>query len=313
MARSLPSLNALKAFEAAARHESFTRAAGELSVTQGAVSHQVKALEAELGIRLFLRERQGLALTEAGRTYLEVVRDAFARIADGTQKLLRRQRSGVLSLTTSPNFAAKWLMPRLARFTEAHPDIDLRISATIHHVDFAREDFDVAIRHGSGGWPGLHATRLCAEKLVVVCSGKLLAGRKAIRAPADLARHTLLHVDDRRAWAEWFEAAGLAAADVERGPIVNQASIAIDAAVDGQGVALARTALVASDLIAGRLRQPFELALRAPYAYWIVCPETNANAPKIAMFRDWASKEVSADEAALLRLPRAARAPPRRG
>src|SRR2546430_4755369 len=151
----LPSLNALKAFEAAARHESFTRAAEELCVTQGAVSHQVKALEAELAIKLFTRERQRLVITEAGRDYLNVVRDALDRIAVGTERLLQRQSAGVLTVSTSPDFAAKWLVHRLGRFAESHPDIDLRISGTLHHVDFAREDVDVAVRHGDGSWSGL--------------------------------------------------------------------------------------------------------------------------------------------------------------
>ena len=140
MLRRLPPLNALKAFEAAARHESFTRAAEELCVTQGAVSHQVKALEAELGIKLFNRERQRLVITGAGRDYLTVVRDALDRIAVGTERLMQRQSSGVLTVSTSPDFAAKWLVHRLGRFSESHPEIDLRISATMHHVDFARED-----------------------------------------------------------------------------------------------------------------------------------------------------------------------------
>src|SRR6266446_8677561 len=150
MPRRLPPLNALRAFEAAARHESFTRAAEDLCVTQGAVSHQVKALEAELGLKLFNREQQRLVITEAGRTYLVVVRDAFDRIGDGTERLLQRQRGGVLTVSTSPNFAAKWLVHRLGRFAEVHPEIDLRISASPHHVDFAREDIDLAVRHGDG-------------------------------------------------------------------------------------------------------------------------------------------------------------------
>src|SRR3989454_5682728 len=165
MPRRLPPLNALKAFEAAARHGSFTRAAEELCVTQGAVSHQVKALEAELGVKLFNRERQGLLITGAGKEYLAVVRDALDRIAVGTDRLMQRQSAGVLTVSTSPDFAAKWLVHRLARFSEAHPGIDLRISATMHHVDFAREDVDVAVRHGDGQWPGLDATRLCSERL----------------------------------------------------------------------------------------------------------------------------------------------------
>ena len=295
MPRRLPQLNALKAFEAAARHESFTRAAEELCVTQGAVSHQVKSLEAELGLKLFHRERQRLVITEAGRSYLEVVRDALDRIAAGTERLLQRQSAGVLTVSTSPNFAAKWLVHRLARFALAHPGIDLRISASLHHVDFAREDIDLAIRHGDGRASGLHVTRLCAEELVIVCSPRLLSGKNALRKPADLGKHTLLHVDDRNDWVRWLEAAGVENVDVSRGPILNQASMAIDAAVDGQGVALARSALAAWDLIGGRLVRPFELALPVPYAYWIVCPKATANLPKIGIFRDWLLSEAAED------------------
>src|SRR6184192_2026522 len=180
MPRRLPQLNALKAFEAAARSESFTRAAEELCVTQGAVSHQVKALEATLGIKLFNRERQRLVITDAGREYLNVVRDALDRIAAGTERVLQRQNSGVLTVSTSPDFAAKWLVNRLGRFSEAHPSIDLRISATLHHVDFAREDVDLAVRHGDGSWAGLDVSRLSTEQLFPVCSPKLFEGRPRI-------------------------------------------------------------------------------------------------------------------------------------
>src|SRR5437762_5249237 len=243
MLRRLPPLNALKAFEAAARSESFTRAAEELYVTQGAVSHQVKALEATLGVKLFNRERQRLVMTEAGREYLAVVRDALDRIAVGTERLIQRQSSGVLTVSTSPDFAAKWLVHRLGRFAEAHPEIDLRVSATMHHVDFAREDVDLAVRHGDGNWPGHDVTQLCAEQLFAVCSPKLLGGRRGIRVPADVLKFPRLHLDDRNAWSRWLEAAGVPDAKPSLGPVVNRASMLIDAAVDGQGVALARTTL----------------------------------------------------------------------
>jgi LysR family transcriptional regulator, glycine cleavage system transcriptional activator len=295
MLRRLPSLNALKAFEAAARHGSFTKAAEELFVTQGAVSHQVKALEGELGLRLFNRERQRLVITDAGRSYLDVVRDAFDRLAVGTNRLLHQQKAGVLTVTTSPNFAAKWLVHRLGRFADAHPDIDLRVSASLQHIDFAREDVDLAIRHGDGQWPGLSTTRLCAEELFPVCSPKFLRGRGALRSPADLRHHTLLHVNDRRDWIKWLEAADVAAIDPDRGPIFNQASMAIDAAVDGQGIALARTALAAWDLLAGRVVRPFALALKVPYAYWIACPKSTADLPKISSFRDWLLAQAAED------------------
>ena len=295
MPRRLPPLNALKAFEAAARHESFTRAAEELCVTQGAVSHQVKALEAELGLKLFNRERQRLVITEAGRGYLAIVRDAFDRIADGTERLLQRQRGGALTVSTSPNFAAKWLVHRLGRFAEAHPEIDLRVSASAIHVDFAREDIDLAIRHGDGNATGLHVTRLCAEELFPVCSPKLVNGRNPLRQPSDLCRFTLLHVNDRQEWTQWLDFTGVTCVDPTRGPVLSQASMAIDAAVDGQGVALARTALAAWDLIGGRLVRPFAMAMPLRYAYWIVCPKATAKLPKITAFSDWLLAEAAED------------------
>jgi LysR family glycine cleavage system transcriptional activator len=295
MLRRLPALNALKAFEAAARHESFTRAAEELCVTQGAVSHQVKALEAELGIKLFNRERQRLIITEAGRDYLAVLRDAFDRIAVGTERLVQRQTSGVLTVSTSPDFAAKWLVNRLGRFAEAHPGIDLRISATLHHIDFAREDVDLAVRHGDGSWAGLDVARLSTEQLFAVCSPKLLRGRQRISKPADVLKFPLLHLDDRKDWARWLEAAGVANAELAHGPVLNRASMIIDAAVDGQGIALARTTLAAWDLINGRLVRPLAETLRLSKTYWIVCPKATSALPKIKTFREWLLAEAADD------------------
>jgi len=293
--RRLPSLNALKAFEAAARHESFTRAAEELFVTQGAVSHQVKALELELGVKLFNRERQRLVITAAGRDYLTAVRDAFDRIAIGTEQLLQRQNSGVLTVSTSPDFAAKWLVNRLGRFAEEHPHIDLRVSATLHHVDFAREDVDLAVRHGDGNWPGLDVVRLSSEQLFPVCSPKLLTGRNRLARPADVFKFTLIHVDDRKDWTRWLDAAGVHGVELTHGPVLNRVSMAIDAAVDGQGIVLARTTLAATDLINGRLLRPFAEELRLSKTYWIICPKATTTLPKIITFRDWLVAEAARD------------------
>jgi LysR family glycine cleavage system transcriptional activator len=295
MLRRLPPLNALKAFEAAARHESFTRAAEELFVTQGAVSHQVKALEAQLGVKLFNRERQRLVITEAGRQYLTTLRDAFDRIAVGTERLLQRQTSGALTVSTSPDFAAKWLVNRLGRFAEEHPSIDLRVSATLHHVDFAREDVDLAVRHGDGNWPGLDVVRLSTEQLFPVCSPKLLVGRNRLAKPADVLRFPLIHVDDRKDWARWLDAVGVQGAELAHGPVLNRVSMAIDAAIDGQGVALARTTLAATDLIARRLLRPFAQDLRLSKTYWIICPQATTSLPKIVTFRDWMLAEAAGD------------------
>lgn len=294
MARRLPPLNGVKSFEAAARSESFTRAAEELNVTQGAVSHQVKALEDTLGLKLFHRERQRLILTEAGRDYLIVVRDALDQIAVGTERLLRRQESGTLTVSTSPDFAAKWLVNRLSRFAEKHSDVDLRIAATTHYVDFARDDVDIAIRHGDGNWPGLDVQRLYAERLFPVCSPKLVAGRNRITRAADLLKFPLLRLEDARNWTRLFEAAGVKAR-VGPGPVLNRASMLLDAAIDGQGVALARTALAAWDLINGRLVRPVDVSLRVANTYWIVCPKAVSSIPKIATFRNWVLAETAED------------------
>jgi len=290
----LPPLNALKAFEAAARHESFTRAAEELCVTQGAVSHQVKALEAELAIKLFNRERQRLIITEAGRDYLAVVRDALDWIAVGTERLLQRQNAGVLTVSTSPDFAAKWLVHRLGHFAEAHSTIDLRVSATMHHVDFAREDVDMAVRHGDGNWPGLDAVELSAEQLFAVCSPKLLSGRR-LGKPADILKFPLLHLDSRADWRKWLQAVGISDANVKHGPVLNRASMVIDAAINGQGIALACTTLAAWDLLNGRLVRPFPESLRLSKTYWIVCPKATSKVPKIVTFRGWLLAEASQD------------------
>ena len=291
----LPPLNSLKAFEAAARHESFTRAAEELCVTQGAVSQQVKALEGGLGIKLFNRERQRLIITEAGRDYLTVVRDALDRIAVGTERLLQRQSAGVLTVSTSPDFAAKWLVHRLGNFAEAHPEIDLRVSATLHHVDFTREEVDLAVRHGDGNWPGLDPVQLSGEQLFAVCSPKLLSGRRKLGKPADLLKFPLLHLDNREDWKKWLRAVGVEDAEVTHGPVLNRVSMVIDAAINGQGVALARTTLTAWDLINGRLVRPFPDALPLSKTYWILCPKATSNLPKIVTFRNWLLAEAAAD------------------
>jgi LysR family transcriptional regulator, glycine cleavage system transcriptional activator len=291
----LPPLNNLKAFEAAARHESFTRAAEELCVTQGAVSQQVKALEEGLGIKLFNRERQRLVITEAGRDYLTIVRDALDRIAVGTERLLQRQNAGVLTVSTSPDFAAKWLVHRLGHFAEVHSGIDLRVSATLHHVDFAREEVDLAVRHGEGNWPGLDSVQLSAEQLFAVCSPKLLSGRRRLGRPADILKFPLIHLDSRTDWMRWLRTAAVDEGAVTHGPVLNRASMVIDAAINGQGVALARTTLAAWDLITGRLVRPFPDALPLSKTYWIICPKATSNVPKIVTFRNWLLSEAAED------------------
>jgi len=303
MPRRLPSIRALGAFEAAGRHLNFTHAAAELNLTQGAISHRVADLEAQLGVRLFQRLPQGLELTAAGRSYLPVVREALARLHAGAQTIEDEYAGrGLLTVSVSPNFAAKWLVARLGSFLAAHPDIDLRISATLRHVDLVADGVDLAVRHGGGQWPELHAVRLCTEALFPVCSPRLIEGPQGLREPRDLARCVLLHDRDRQGWAGWLAAAGLPEVDLGHGPVFDQTSMAIDAAIAGQGVALARTALAAADLLGGRLVRPFALALPAPFAYWIVCLKDAAGRRKIALFRDWLLAEAEADAKRLERL-----------
>ncbi len=303
MPRRLPPLNTLRSFEAAARYESFTRAAEELHVTQGAVSQQVKALETQLGVKLFNRERQRLKITQAGHDYLAVIREALDRIGAGTERLMQRQGANVLTVSTSLDFAAKWLVHRLSRFAAAHPGIDLRISATMRHVDFANDDVDVAVRHGGGNWAGLEATRLCAEQVFAVCSPSLLAGRNRLRRPADVLKWPLLRLEDQsRAWARWFDLAGVVPPERLPGPVLNRASVLIDAAIGGQGIALARTTLAAWDLLEGRIVRPFALSWQPDNTYWILSPKATAKDAKISRFRDWLLAEA-ADDARRLREP----------
>jgi LysR family transcriptional regulator, glycine cleavage system transcriptional activator len=295
-----PSLAALRAFETAARTMSFTAAAQELNQTQGAISHQVNTLEARLGVKLFERHPRGLKLTEAGGRYLPLVRDSLERLR-AAEDLVRLERPSVLTVTVSPNFASKWLVPRLGGFSVTHPNLDLRISASLQHVDFNREDIDLAVRHGTGDWPELHVTRLCAEELFPTCSPALLRSGPPVRSPADLSGHVLVHDRSRRQWRDWLAAFGIDCPHTERGPVFDQTALAIDAAAAGQGIALARTALASLDLIAGRLVRPLEEAIPAEFAYWIVCRKSAADTPKISQFRSWLVEQVQDDKAALLR------------
>ena len=200
-----------------------------------------------------------------------------------------------MTVSTSPDFAAKWLVHRLDRFSQACPDIDLRLSASLHHVDFAREEVDIAVRHGDEHWPGLDAVRFCAEHLFAVCSPKLVSGRHRLAKAADILQFPLIYLDDRKAWARRFAAIELGGLEDARGPVMNRASMVIDAAVDGQGIALAWTTLAAWDLINGRLVRPFDVMLRLSKNYWIVSPKATSALPKIAAFRDWVLAEAAED------------------
>lgn len=294
MPRRLPPLNALRAFEAAARHLSFTKAAEELNVTQAAVSHQIKALEDWLGVALFRRMNRALALTETGQSYLPPVRDAMDTLAQATDSLLRSDNAGALTVSTMPSFAAKWLVPRLTRFQKRFPDLDVRVQSTSQMVDFARYDVDLAIRFGNGDWPELHVERLLTEDIFPVGHPSLLAGDRPLVRPEDLRHHTLLHDDYRISWAMWCRAAGIEGLDVERGPRFDDSSFTLQAAINGHGVALARGVLVADDIATGRLVRLFDVRLPGSVAYYVVTPPNALSRPKVRAFRDWLFEEAAA-------------------
>src|SRR6195256_1709387 len=290
MTARLPSLNGLRAFEAAARHLSFTVAASELNVTQTAISHQIRRLEEELGIRLFIRQNRALALTPEARDYLPGVRAAFNDLRLATERLLRRDNDHVLTISTLASLAAKWLLPRLSAFQEAHPGIDVRITTSTSLVDFKSGGVDAAIRSGRGLWPGLRADWLMADQLFPVCSPALLAGKKPLRRPEDLADHVLLHSspgnDDD--WRLWVTAAGPPTnLSKQPGITFDLGFMTRQAAVDGIGVAMGRTSYVEADIAKGRLVVPFKITLPADAGFYLVSPEATADAPKLAAFRQW--------------------------
>lgn len=286
----LPSLNGLRAFEASARLLSFTLAAAELNVTQAAISHQIKRLEEQLNVQLFVRQNRALLLTRAAQDYLPAVRAAFEDLRRATERLVRPERQRVLTVSTIPSLAAKWLVPRLINFQEAYPDIEVRISTSMREVDLRGEGIDLAIRHGKGEWPGLRADWLMDEDWFPVCSPALLAGNRPLRRPADLADHTLIHVEHyKQAWSLWLEAAGVPAEIAERrGLTFDLIMVALQAAIDGVGVALAGTSFVEVDIAAGRLVAPFDMALpHKEGGFYVVAPEETADQPAITLFRAW--------------------------
>jgi len=293
MARRLTHLNGIRAFEAAARHMSFAKAAEELSVTPAAVSQQIKALEDYLGVALFKRTKRALFLTETAQSVLPAAREGFDLLAAVLTRARAASARDHLVVSVTPSLAAKWLMPRLERFIAQHPGIDVRIDTNSRVVDFAREDVDVAIRYGGGDWPGLEVTPLMNEQIFPVCSPKLQTGKHPLRTIEDLRHHSLIHdgtLPEGSAfpsWAIWLEAVGAPGVDTTRGLRVNASTLAIQAAVDGQGVALGRSVLVEDDLATGRLIRPFTAMLPLRYAYYVVHPKKLPKESKVPVFRRW--------------------------
>ncbi|MEM8818474.1 MAG: transcriptional regulator GcvA [Pseudomonadota bacterium] len=298
MRRALPPLNALRAFEAAARHLSFTKAAAELNVTPAAISHQVKSFEAFLGVPLFRRLTRALRLTDAGQAALPLLQDGFDALAAGVDRLRSFRDADELTISVSPSFGAMWLVPRLDRFRRRYPEIEIRIDGTDRRVDIRSGEADLAIRYGAGGYTSVRVDRLFGQVNTPVCSPSLLKGPTPLRQPADLSHHTLLHIDWKDAeasWRMWLLAAGLPEIDAMRGPRFSAEDMAVRAAVDRQGVALVGHRLVADHLAAGRLVRPFDDSFSTPlsFAYYLLSPKDGASA-SIAAFRTWLLEETEA-------------------
>ena len=297
MHRRLPPLNALKAFEAAARHLSFTRAADELFVTQAAVSHQIKALEEFLSLKLFIRRNRTLLLTEEGQAYFLELKDIFKNLQDATERLLARGSKGAITVATPPSFASQWLVPRISKFSLAYPDIDVRLKAVDFDEGFLADDIDVAIYYGRGRWSGIQAEKLQTEFLTPLCSPSLFQGSKPLNSLADLKHHVLLHDSSRAIWKMWLKHFNVFGVNVNQGPVFSHSMMVMQAAALGQGIALGNSVLAKPELDAGRLIMPFEEKLESRDAYYLVCHEGQAEMGKISAFRDWVMNLVQEEQA----------------
>jgi len=313
--RSAP-LNALRAFEAAARHLSFKKAAKDLHVTPGAVSHQVKLLEEHLGVPLFRRLTRALELTAEAQAMLPKVREGLEALQAAVESVRVRVERCALTVIAPPNFAARWLMPRLASFTNAHPELELHVASRQTMVD-GRENGEAPavveglestpvtmVRFGSGEYPGAQVDQVFRANYVPVCSPRLLKGEHPLRKPDDLRYHTLLHDDTvleegaRPTWNDWLQSVGVTDIDATRGPHFSDAALALDAAIEGMGVTLAIKPLLATDIQAKRLTVPFDIAAPTSYAYYLVTPEANAQNRAVTSFRKWLLDESAGERAA---------------
>lgn len=312
MTYRLPPLNALRAFEAAARLLSFKKAAAELHVTPAAVSHQIKALEQYMGVRLFRRLTRALELTPEGQAMLPRLGQGFEYLASAVEQVRKFSSGESLTVSAPPAFASRWLLPRLHRFATAHPQIELHLTSTLDTVDSHEagnapdidaanatdNNCDVGIRFGSGQYPGFRVEPILSPSYVPACSPALLEGEHPLRTPADLCYHTLLHDDTvrdeigRPSWEEWLKRAGVSGVDAARGPRFNNAVLAIEAAIDGLGVVLALKPLITTDVAATRLVIPFAATVPSRYAYYLVTSKAVAVRRSAAQFRDWLLSEA---------------------
>ncbi|MCP9232441.1 transcriptional regulator GcvA [Mesorhizobium sp. LMG 17147] len=293
MPRKLPPLTTLPSFEAAARLLSFSKAAEELHVTHGAISRAIKNLEDQLGVQLFERGTRSVSLTAVGEPYARAVREVLDQLAAATAAATARYSSSTLNVSTSDGFAGRWLVPRLYRFHRAHGDIDVRVSTSGKLTNFLGDGIDVAVRYGSGNYPGLTSEFLTGEEVFPVCSPKLLEGAHPLRTPQDLRHHTLIRDSFPIDWATWLASAGAEGVDPQSGITFDSATFAMESAAQGEGVVLGRTMLVAADLAAGRLVRPFGHALKSPSSFYLVYPPEAIRQRKVKAFRDWLLSEVT--------------------
>lgn len=300
MSTLLPPLNSLRAFEAAARHVSIAKAAAELSVTPAAVSQQIKQLEDRLGAPLFRRLNRRLALTDQGRMLLPGLSDGFGQLARAVEGVRQHLENGPLHVNVSPAFAAKWLLPRLDRFNARHPDIEVRVTAEMGLVDFDTDTVDLAVRFGSGDYPGLVSEFLLGDAVFPVCAPSLLAKEHPLACAEDLRFHRLIHDGSANIgvtvpdWRMWLRSAGVRQVNPDSGLTLTPWALVVQAAIDGQGVALGRAALLGDDIEMGRLVRPFRLALKVPFAHRLVYREGSLERPKLRAFRDWIMAESAA-------------------
>jgi LysR family transcriptional regulator, glycine cleavage system transcriptional activator len=300
MLEQFPGLRSLRAFNAAARHLSFTKAADEMGVTPAAISHQIKELEEQIGVALFTRTSRSMVLTREGDILSTAAAESLDTLARAVKRIKRLENRKVLKVSASPSIAAKWLVPRLDRFLDQAPGAEVRVDVSTTALDFERDDVDIAIRFGQGRYPGLKSDLLFTDKIFPVCSPRIITKEKPLAQPKDLLRHTLIHLDYEAQgvvwpnWKMWMLAAGISDFDDKRGLHFGQTSLTVQAAIDGHGVALGDSNLVADDLASGRLVKPFELSLRAPsqFAYHVVSPMDTTQNPLVDAFRQWALSEA---------------------
>lgn len=287
MARKLPPLNSLRTFEAAGRLLSFTLAAQELNVTQAAISHQIKVIEGFLGVSLFYRLPRKLALTEQGKALLPEVIDAFDTLTSAIGTVNKDHDYSLLSVRLAPSFAAKWLSPKLKYFWLQYPEIDLCLFHAHGAVDFERESIDLGVTYGKGDWSGVVSEKLLSLDFFPVCAPSFLTKDKPLSDMDNLKYYTLLHDATYESWSEWLNLAGVTDIATNRGTIIDDTNVLIQAAVDGQGVALGSTTFVQDHLDAGRLIKPFDIILESKFAYYIVYPKPHLENPSVRAFRDW--------------------------